>query len=108
MVGLAIDDYVHCGGVFGVSRLWYFVELGGTMSSDVIDNANDLAAQLTDAYVAHARAQNRPLPHTGECYNCTEPITQAQGNFCDAECRDDWQKRTDAQRRNNGATQTKP
>lgn len=99
MAGLAIDDYVHCGGVFGVSRLWYFVELGGTMSSDVIDDANDLAAQLTDAYIAHQRAQNVRLRYIGECHNCGEP-TPAGVNFCDTDCRDDYQRWTDAHRRN--------
>ena len=70
-----------------------------TDRSDLIDQANLITQQLTDAYVAHARAQNATLPHTGECYNCGDP-TPASVNFCDADCRDDWQLRTDPQKRN--------
>lgn len=71
------------------------------MSSDVIDNANDLAAQLTDAYVAHQRAQNVRLPYIGECHNCGEPTPDGV-NFCDTDCRDDWDKRQRAKRRSHG------
>ena len=63
--------------------------------------ACDLDAQLTAGYVAHQRAQNVALPYTGECYNCGDP-TPASVNFCDADCRDDWDKRQSAQRRNRG------
>lgn len=99
MAGWIVDGFVHCGGVFGVSGIGYFIELGGTMSSDVIDDANDLAAQLTDAYITHQRAQNVRLRYIGECHNCGEPTPEGV-NFCDTDCRDDYQRRTDAHRRN--------
>lgn len=31
------------------------------------------------------------LPFTGMCHNCLEPLSEAQ--FCDADCRDDYEKR---------------
>lgn len=41
--------------------------------TDIIDQANDLAEQLTAAYVAHQRRQNARLAYTGQCYNCERP-----------------------------------
>lgn len=66
--------------------------------TDIIDMANDLADQLTSAYVAHERKQNPRLPFIGQCYNCDAPTPHGH-NFCDADCRDDWQKRQTAQKR---------
>ena len=71
--------------------------------TDIIDMANDLADQLTSAYVAHERQQNPLLTYTGQCYNCDAP-TPAGHNFCDADCRDDWQKRQDAEQRRGKTT----
>ena len=71
--------------------------------SDIIDQANDLADQLTTAYIAHERQQNQRLTHTGQCYNCDAPTPQGR-NFCDADCRDDWQKRQAAQQRSGKTT----
>ena len=71
--------------------------------TDIIDQANDLAEQLTAAYVAYQRRQNARLAYTGQCYNC-ETSTPAGHNFCDADCRDDWQKRQDAEQRRGKTT----
>ena len=71
--------------------------------TDIIDLANDLAGQLTAAYVAHERSQNPRLPYTGQCYNCDAPMPDGR-NFCDADCRDDWQKRRAAQQRSGKTT----
>ena len=67
--------------------------------SDIIDQANDLTEQLTTAYVAYQRSKNHALPYVGQCYNC-HAATPDGHNFCDADCRDDWQKRRRAQQRN--------
>ena len=71
--------------------------------TDIIDIANDLVDQLTSAYIAHERQQNPLLTYTGQCYNCDAP-TPAGHNFCDADCRDDWQKRQDAEQRRGKTT----
>lgn len=71
--------------------------------SDIIDQANDLAEQLTSAYIAHQRQKNPSLAYTGQCHNCDAPTPDGH-NFCDADCRDDWQKRQDAEQRRGKTT----
>lgn len=39
-----------------------------------------------------ARQQTPDLPPTGSCYNCGEAVL-SDARWCDADCRDDWQKR---------------
>ncbi len=34
-------------------------------------------------------AQSEPVPDTGECLNCGEPLAPGR-RWCDAGCRDDW------------------
>lgn len=68
---------------------------------DEIDIGNEQAERILEV----ERTQRKPvLPHTGTCHNCFEPIV---GNelFCPSApgeegCRDDWQRREDAKRRN--------
>ena len=71
--------------------------------TDIIDMANDLVDRLTAAYVAYERDQAPRLTYTGQCYNCDAPTPHGH-NFCDADCRDDWQKRQAAQKRSGEIT----
>jgi hypothetical protein len=56
--------------------------------SDEVDAANE-QVEMT---LAAARQRRAPtLPAVGECYNCGE--TLRFGVFCDADCREDYEKR---------------
>lgn len=57
--------------------------------SDEVDAANE-QAEMT---LTSARLRRNPaLPAIGRCYNCEESLPA--GVFCDADCRDDYEKRT--------------
>jgi hypothetical protein len=61
----------------------------------------DLASDLTDLQIEEAldkqrekaRIERSRMPFIGCCYNCEEPVG-AQAHFCDADCREDWVKRS--------------
>ena len=58
------------------------------MSDDV-----DVANEQMELTLMSARLRRNPtLPAIGQCYNCEEPLKM--GVFCDADCRDDYEKRT--------------
>lgn len=58
---------------------------------DIFDRAQALEEKERDACVD--RARNRPsMPSIGHCYNCDEALAAGQ-LFCDADCRDDYEKR---------------
>lgn len=59
--------------------------------STIDDMASDREQQFLDAARAHRR-QDGPTP-CGACHNCSEALVPGR-RFCDAECRDDWGKRT--------------
>lgn len=68
------------------------------MSSDVIDVANDLAMHETESILRnHANRKERALVFTGRCYNCEDDVEEA--NFCDDDCRDDYDKRINKRKR---------
>ena len=69
-----------------------------TERGDIIDQACELEQRLTAAYVQHARSQRDELAATGTCHYCEQSV-DATKKFCDAECRDDWQREQDARRR---------
>ena len=69
-----------------------------TEVGDIIDQANDKAAQDTALAIEVARS-GAALPYTGHCYNCTNDLPEPQ-RFCDCHCRDDYDIR--AMRRNPG------
>lgn len=57
--------------------------------ADIID-----AAQEQEQLIIAAALSNRPrtvMTFIGRCYWCGEKL--AKGNFCDLDCRDDYQKR---------------
>jgi len=61
----------------------------------------DMAKELEELALKHALAHRKEganLPARGLCYNCDEPV-DAGRLFCDEACRDDWQKRDAAKKR---------
>jgi hypothetical protein len=62
----------------------------------------DAAFVQEEAYRAAAlNRRQASLPAAGICYACGERVAGAMQRFCDAECREDWE-RTEAARRRNG------
>lgn len=61
--------------------------------SDLIDFAQEQTEYLHDKRIAEVRARAGALdaPVTGKCLNCEEPLAGSL-RFCDADCRDDYQK----------------
>ncbi|EDS8889467.1 hypothetical protein GQC79_004435 [Salmonella enterica] len=57
--------------------------------ADEADIASEMELLWTDA--ALSGLVRHALPETGRCYNCDEVISA--GLFCDADCRDDYEKR---------------
>jgi hypothetical protein len=57
--------------------------------ADLAQAQNECLDQMTLAMRKPAAPQA-----TGFCLNCGEPLPA--GRWCDAECRDDWQRLTDA------------
>ncbi|EEN5588745.1 DUF2116 family Zn-ribbon domain-containing protein [Salmonella enterica subsp. enterica serovar Mountpleasant] len=57
--------------------------------ADEADIAGDIERTRLDALILNR--ERHLLPATGHCYNCGEPIPV--GLFCDADCRDDYDKR---------------
>ncbi len=60
--------------------------------ADDIDIAQESQQRLHDARIeqARARAGQLEVQATGFCLNCSEPLSGRR--FCDADCRDDYQK----------------
>jgi hypothetical protein len=59
--------------------------------ADEIDRANDRAQQFNEQSILAAIASAHPLQPIGTCYNCDDAVSEGL-RFCDAECRDDWQR----------------
>ncbi|ECJ7974242.1 TPA: hypothetical protein G8W54_002657 [Salmonella enterica] len=57
--------------------------------ADEADIASESEQLRTDA--ALSGRERHALPETGHCHNCDEIISA--GLFCDADCRDDYEKR---------------
>ncbi len=58
----------------------------------MMDDADlaSLAEQTRLAQLLRSRMRES-LPFTGLCHNCCDPMDEA--HFCDADCRDDYEKR---------------
>lgn len=57
----------------------------------------DRAAEQEEMHLAAALSARNPVLHyNGHCYNCGET---SAGIFCDADCRDDYQRYEAAKRR---------
>ena len=59
---------------------------------DESDMATEQEMMATERYIRAALTKFSPLPPTGFCYNCDEPLPNER-KFCDSDCRDDWQAR---------------
>ncbi|HFW4798944.1 TPA: hypothetical protein ACIBS5_004429 [Salmonella enterica subsp. diarizonae serovar 60-67:z35:-] len=57
--------------------------------ADEADIASEIERIRTEAAISGR--ERHTLPVTGHCYNCDEHISA--GLFCDADCRDDYEKR---------------
>ena len=59
------------------------------------------AADLTQeqALTAALRRRHATLPAVGQCYSCAEPVDDG-ARFCDADCRQDWERAERARRMN--------
>lgn len=57
--------------------------------TDEVDIASEVERLRTEAVLSYR--EHHILPETGHCYNCGECIHA--GLFCDADCRDDYEKR---------------
>lgn len=64
---------------------------------DTLDYVEEQQSFLHQLRIDSARKHKR-LPATGSCYYCREPLDKAL--FCDADCRDDYEKTQKAQQRN--------
>lgn len=60
-------------------------------------NEGDLAAKAEEHYLEvalrNAKAQRVKVVGRGVCLNCSEPLEDPEGKYCDADCRDDHAKR---------------
>lgn len=63
---------------------------------DVSDRATAQEEEMRERGIAELRSSEQQLPAVGCCYNCGSSVP-AGARFCDADCRDDWQKRRDAE-----------
>jgi len=63
--------------------------------ADIIDEAHEREEELR-AKALERREPEGP-PAVGACYNCSEPLAPGQ-RWCDADCRDDWEKYMRARR----------
>lgn len=90
-------------------------EEGLPFSTDRATSVDDIATQVEErereaALAAHRdRAAAAPKLIGGRCNNCGEQHTESgetfddEQEFCDADCRDDFEKRAAARRRNGKA-----
>ena len=60
--------------------------------ADFADDAAEVTEMDLQVALQNAREQPRQHPFTGICRNCDHPVSE--GAFCDADCRDDYQRRT--------------
>ena len=60
--------------------------------ADFADDAAEVTEMNLQVALQNARWLARQHPFTGLCWQCDEPLQV--GAFCDADCRDDYQRRT--------------
>lgn len=64
--------------------------------ADIIDKANDLQSHFDEMQIKQIRQQAKrrdaQAVGVGYCLNCGEEINESDRRWCNAECRDDWEK----------------
>lgn len=68
--------------------------------ADFADRASELQEQATEEALQRVK-DCKPLRRTGRCHNCSEQVEPWE-TFCDEDCRDDYDKRQDAEQRRTG------
>lgn len=66
------------------------------------EREDDLEQQTIDLHFQEAmnnakKMVGNKLQPKGECFNCEEELTNTEQLFCDADCREDYQKRKRAE-----------
>jgi hypothetical protein len=59
--------------------------------ADPIDIGADITQRERDNQVANIQSQIKPIEPSETCLQCEEPTLNG-ARWCDAACRDDWQK----------------
>lgn len=63
------------------------------MNADIIDQASHLEEMERQHQLNRVReSAANTIKATGNCLNCDEPLDDNR-RWCDADCRDDWQRR---------------
>lgn len=66
--------------------------------ADEFERASVYEQAERDAAIDRARRAAAPLPFTGRCYFCAEPVDDP-ARFCDSDCAADHERERDALRR---------
>jgi len=69
--------------------------------TDIYDQATFREEQERERSIAAARRVGKRIEPTGACHWCGEAV-EADRRFCDADCRDGWQKQDSARKRAGG------
>ncbi len=69
--------------------------------TDIFEQASDRELLERELSIQFSRKANS-IPATGFCLFCGELLTVPSRRFCDSFCRDDHQKREEAEKRNGG------
>jgi len=64
-----------------------------------MDEADAADLTINQALAAAMRRRHATLPAVGQCYSCAEPVADG-ARFCDADCRQDWERAERARRMN--------
>jgi len=67
-----------------------------------MDEADAADLTINQALAAAMRRRHATLPAVGQCYSCAEPVDDG-ARFCDADCRQDWERAERARRMNGRA-----
>lgn len=69
------------------------------MHADPLDNAAEAEEMFRNSAINSIRAKQKPIVAEPECLHCLEPLIQLPDpaqpprRWCNADCRDQWQRR---------------